>query len=883
MNIRKVIKNSLYTFFPFLLILFFLFSVFIIKRDISYGHLAYSFWPEKAPLVKYYTHLYFKKIQNTFALNKSKGLDQVNIYISEKKLNKLLSNVPISADTYVDATLIDETGLKETVNFKYKGSNPLNWLFEQKEIRIKRKKKNVDNMQLRFDYRMSQAKIINDYVYYRLAKLINKIGYDVKLLEVYINNKSKGIYLKRNVLREGFLRANKLMPVNIYKGEQKRYSDRHVDLASNYFHNSSLWQKISYLNSMDKNDFSDLDLFLSNLIKANSSKVEMDNFLAFGNLDSFSNFAAFQIITHSIVFDNFHNARLIIDPWSGKKYFVTHDGSFAEKFEPKIANFDYFFYHKNQVFRVLSENSIFLDEVFKKVDNFVNNEKVIDQLIDELNIIKDDFKKSFKRDIGHYQRRYFSLQNDENINDVEKMIEALEERKTKINKLLRKNVNSTWEEGIENFVIKNNDILPISGVYLEFDKKNKPDWIVLDLNNNNIIDDNDKYFYPNSEGEYNLDITLFANRSIEYGNIINNNPDDEYWEIKIQNTKFNFIPENKIKPKKILIYNKFAKEKFEILRNTRIRSYLPRMHNVPIYNEQKNISILSGQINLNKNLILNNETIIEKGTIIEMCKTCSLIFKNKITVNGTDDFPVIIRGKNNNQWGTFAIIGKETSGSSLNNIIIEGGTGAKYLGVNFFSNLSIHNTENINISKITMRNNKRYDDMVHIIYSKNINIENSKFINSYLDTIDVDISENINFKNIEIINSGNDGIDFMESKANLENVNIYNSIDKGLSVGENSKIKINKSDISNNKYGIVAKDNSIANVYKSQIINNEIQLSVYKKNWRYNKSGTINLNDDNVLNMRQNLFETDKEGKIFVKNKGDLNITKRKIKEYSLN
>jgi hypothetical protein len=166
--------------------------------------------------------------------------------------------------------------------------------------------------------------------------------------------------------------------------------------------------------------------------------------------------------------------------------------------------------------------------------------------------------------------------------------------------------------------------------------------------------------------------------------------------------------------------------------------------------------------------------------------------------------------------------------------------------------------------------------MVHIIYSKNIYIENSKFINSHLDTIDVDISENVNFKNIEIINSGNDGIDFMESQANLENVNIYNSIDKGLSVGENSKIKINNSDISNNKYGIVSKDNSTANIYKSKILNNEIQLSVYKKNWRYNKSGTINLNEGNILNINQNLFETDKEGIIFVKNKDDLNIKKKK-------
>ena len=106
----------------------------------------------------------------------------------------MLSNVPISADEYHEATLIDETGLKETVNFKYKGSNPLNWLFEQKEIRIKKKKKNVDNMQLRLTIEWSSK--VSTLCYYRLAKLINKIGYDVKLLEVYINNESRHLFKK---------------------------------------------------------------------------------------------------------------------------------------------------------------------------------------------------------------------------------------------------------------------------------------------------------------------------------------------------------------------------------------------------------------------------------------------------------------------------------------------------------------------------------------------------------------------------------------------------------------------------------------------------------------------------------------------------------------
>ena len=54
--------------------------------------------------------------------------------------------------------------------------------------------------------------------------------------------------------------------------------------------------------------------------------------------------------------------------------------------------------------------------------------------------------------------------------------------------------------------------------------------------------------------------------------------------------------------------------------------------------------------------------------------------------------------------------------------------------------------------------------MMHIIYSKNIKVINSTFLNAYKDAIDVDVSDNVLFENITIENSGNDGIDFMESK-----------------------------------------------------------------------------------------------------------------------
>ena len=70
--------------------------------------------------------------------------------------------------------------------------------------------------------------------------------------------------------------------------------------------------------------------------------------LDYENIDNFADLAAFQIITQSITFDNFHNARLIIDPWSGQKHFVVHDGDYNEKFRISGYPFDFALYDKNQ-------------------------------------------------------------------------------------------------------------------------------------------------------------------------------------------------------------------------------------------------------------------------------------------------------------------------------------------------------------------------------------------------------------------------------------------------------------------------------------------------------------------------------------------------------
>ena len=125
---------------------------------------------------------------------------------------------------------------------------------------------------------------------------------------------------------------------------------------------------------------------------------------------------------------------------------------------------------------------------------------------------------------------------------------------------------------------------------------------------------------------------------------------------------------------------------------------------------------------------------------------------------------------------------------------------------------------------------------------------------------------------IKILNSGNDGIDLMESEVKVEKCFINNSGDKGISVGEGSKLDLNICEIRNGKFGIASKDASIAIIKKTSLINNELQLSTYKKNWRYNASGKIYL-DNSLFFSKKNKLIDDNFGEIKILSsnfKGDI-------------
>ena len=80
---------------------------------------------------------------------------------------------------------------------------------------------------------------------------------------------------------------------------------------------------------------------------------------------------------------------------------------------------------------------------------------------------------------------------------------------------------------------------------------------------------------------------------------------------------------------------------------------------------------------------------------------------------------------------------------------------------------------------------------------------------------------------------------------------------------DSSKVLIYNSLIEKNTNGIASKDNSISVVVHSNLIDNKLDLSSYKKNWRYGGSGNIEVNDS-LIQGSENKLNSDKKGTISI-------------------
>ena len=880
----RLIKFITISFIPVSAVLLILLFINILVLDFQYAHKSLLTYQNPFNWASYKFEINLLKFIKNLKNNKIIGLEEKKIFITEKSQKNLLSNVPMSTKKWQDGFFLSDNNNFKEIKIRYRGDNPRNWLFEKKNIRIKSKKKSQFGSFRYYDYDPFQ---FEKYVSGRIANRTKVISPKFKLIELYINDNSEGIYIQTEKINENFLRRNKIMPVNVYKGEQIN-SESIIKTNDNLFNNQAIWKKAAIFNQTDYEDKSDLINFLNLLRKSETNSISREKLFSMLDISEWAKFAAYQIITDNYHNDNGHNMRLIFDTWSGKVRPIIYD--------PILG---YGIFNKNEInlnksshdlLLFLNKNSLFIDKKYKELFNLITTENIIQNELNDLKILEEKILISEKRDI-ELQRIVFSnfglskkinpihLLNLSNSKKRFSIIKNLEEYNKQLKNKFYQKPNATWSYSKNKINLNISEDLPVSNIKVFF-KQNVPKWISLDLNGDKFVSKYEK-FSPDKNGIFNLPVTLYANRTIV--------AKDKYELIQPQiittKTRFEFKIENSSIPYKIQAQNLFSNETLDLKIDNSIT--LPANNfNLPIINSSitDETLILDGIVEINRNTIFKKKLNIKPGTKFLIKENVNIIFLNKVMALGTKENPIIFKSIDKlNNWGGIVLQGNGTQDSVFRNIIINGGSGGKIDQLTFTAMFSIHNSNNILLKNMTLLNNKNYDDSLHLVYCKNVVIDNVRIKDAFSDAIDIDISDNILIKNSKFDNPKNDSIDTMESSVIIDSSEITSSGDKGISVGENSNVIVHNTLLSDNIIGIAVKDNSTAKVYYTDFINNNLQVGSYQKNYKYGTGGQIEIIRSNFKS-ESNKIESDNKSlvtidnssfnkKIYVKN-SNINLTK---------
>jgi hypothetical protein len=823
-------------------------------------------------------NLIYRKYGEFYSLAKSQffggiklGLPTVRLYASNNSISQLMGNLPSSVKNWKKGFLVYPDNKMHEVKLRFRGDNPSNWIFEKKSWRVKTKRKNLIDRVRIWDYHnlVNDFDYVSQYLGYVFHQRMGLPTPKARLVELFINDRSHGVYLEAEKLSENFLRNNSFMPVNLYKGEQI-YSEKAVMLGQDLFDNPSLWKKLAVFNQLPESDLSDLKRFLIILKEAETSPVALQELTKIARIEDWSAFSAYQTLTQNWVADNFHNMRLILDPWKGTVTPLHQDilVMFSYATNGKFA----IDHCKNALACIYNRYSPFLIEKHRILKKHID-EKLIEKIALQTTSNLPALQTTLERDLSlHIPKRDTNLSPLRD--DFQEIYGLIFNRLHKLEKYLRDAIYSkpsaAWQVDGAELKLTVSGFAPVGDVTLNFDNAHLPNNIHWDADGDGKVSALDlKIPTSRYRNKLHLDAIFYANRD-------GTNADARLTpesKGQILPTTFRLLADTPLSGFTIQANNALTKKYISLPKENWYGS-TPGILNRPLVpEEQKNETIFSGEITISETKTFNTPVTIKPGATFRMKPGTSLVFRNHLVVEGTKDKPVQVIPEYPTQlWGVFAIYGEKASNSRISNLHLSRGTGQTIDGVRYVAMFSIHDTNNIHVDNLKLRDNKNFDDTMHVIYSNNIRVKDSSVTGAFADAIDVDMST-ISFENIIIKGAGNDAIDLMTSSAVINKVRLLNSKDKGVSVGEGSTALLINSIVSENEIGVETKDGSNTYIVNSDLNNNNIQLNAYKKNWRYGSGGNV-IVDKSIFRDADNKLKSEKQSSIQIYDSSLLRLPK---------
>jgi hypothetical protein len=778
------------------------------------------------------------------------GVEQVRLYISEQKIKSLQSDLPASVKDWKKGRMLYPDGSIDNVQIRHRGDNPANWLYRKKSWRIKTRKEHLIDKTRSFNLIAPQDPVfIDTHFYLTLARNCGLIAGDTRMVELVLNGETQGVHTEAVQLDENFLRNNNIMPVNLYKGEQ-RMSERRYGLEFDLYSNPALWTKDSVNNyTLDptardpETDMSDLAYIFRVSQEALRGGEAFDELRSILDWDYWAKFAAYEMLTQQS-YDALHNNRLVADIWKGKVLPLPIDPQSVPITDASQVVL-YQFGSRQGILDRLERSAEFRTDTLAALRELLDS-GCLSRTVEEMRNLLPALETSISRDPGVYQslgqRSYLTFDAGEEIGAFLDGFSILETE-------LRRQADDTgplgWSATPGKLAIASGSTaavgpwkaVPEAGQAMPRDVS-----VWWDRNGDGEIGTGDVELPVRVEGDGLLIDAKFAG-NFQRTSSASQSLAENYGSMpEIRPALFRLIfnhPGITVSAMNLMTADGPAP-----VTRAMPETETPNGLNLPVTPKMPAaVKHFSGDVTISGVEIIDQPVVVDAGTRFRMTEGASLVLRGRTEMNGTAGAPIqfepLESGKN---WGVLAIQGPEASGSVLRHVELRGGSGARAGLTRLIAMLSVHDTSNVLLDNLFLTENAVEDDMIHIIYSHDVTVRNVHMVGARSDAIDIDIST-VRVEGGRIEMSGNDAIDLMSTRAVIDGPLLVDNGDKGVSVGEGSDATILNTTIRRNVIGVQSKDGSIAEITGSEFDNNRMQLSAYQKNWRYADGGRITAGD----------------------------------------
>jgi hypothetical protein len=766
--------------------------------------------------------------------------DEVHISLPGTAHDALTDALPGSPDDYQKMALWSD-GMYQKAGMRFRGDSGFHWLLPKKSFKLKTSKGELFRGKRRLHFSVKHPYM--GVLVGRVAKDFDLLAPDGAPVKVFLNEQFYGIVRYLENVDEGFLRANRRMPGNIYKGEGlKSTGDWHAGLLGHFLlYSPYAWPKVAIDNSRPDNDRSDLE-HLSRLLATPGAEA----------LNELRHQFDLPTITRNIAFNYFvnewhsgdgNNLRWYVDPTDGKFHPIIWDG-YAGNNARAFANHPRSRTLLNHAYYRLGSDPRLMHDVFAYLYTKLKSGGIVEEQCAPLVAHSRANADAFDVEELHTT---FGL----DAQSVDRVCRALEGNRARILEHLA-NADLDYSQTGRTVVLATRSLAgaKIASLEIAFEQLDTEPTVAIDT---------DRDLAP-GEGDT-IAPTTFVKLGPGRARLTFNSP-------------FTVLPaytgKNRLVPAR-MDYGLHLPPGVELVKidATNALTGAPALVTEPTtwttiahdsahpwdfeVEPQHQTVVLDypeHRVNEDWTIPANTTITIRPGTRVVLAENVTVRSFGKILAEGTKASPIIFTRKTSGTvWGVLALQGDGASGSRFQNVQFEYGSLARFGPTRYPGMVTVHGASDVAFRECDFSKNLKGDDLLRAAHST-VDVEDSRFHAANSDAIDFDYSSGTIARN-HFTSVGNDCIDLMTSSPDIIENRIEGCGDKGISVGEDSSPLIFNNLVTYAKIGIQLKDGSNPLILHDTIARCETGIHAYRKNWRYDDGGSARIyNSEVIINER---------------------------------